>query len=317
MNATMQRRSDDGLDAGSAPADALDQEFSIPSRIESAPVPRIDPRVLLRRRRRIVVAVVVGLVGILALQYVVGMLMAAQRQRHLAYEVTVPDRRIEPGEPTMVLQAPSIGLNAVVVEGASSAELRGGPGRVVGTARLEDAGNVVVLGRRTRFGAAFARLGELAKGDEIAARSRAGVVRTYTVESVTTTGSSSPKPLRSTDDRLTLVTSDDGVFPSRRLVVAARATAPPPAVGSTAQAAVAGTRPRLDAGALDERPVGVVGAALGFLLVGVVVIAGSLGIRRLRQGHRLATVVQVTAPLLLLVLVVSVVIGDTLLPVTY
>ena len=318
MSATMDRSS-----AG-ATVDLREPEFSIPAPVVVVDETPPDHRGALRRRRRVVVAVVVGVVVALGLQFLVGTLMAAQRQRHLAYEFTVPDAKIGPGDATMVLQAPSIGLNVVVAEGASSQELRGGPGRVIGTTELGTAGNVVVLGRSTRFGAAFARLGELAKGDQVVAKSRAGVVRSYTVESVRSVAASSAAPLRSDDDRLTLVTSGSGLLPSTRRVVVARAVAPPVvavgAAGATARtdgAASSSPPPVLGVDALDERSTSALGVVLAVLLLAGASFGGALAVRRLRRSYRVVTVIQIAIPMAVMLLIVMFIIGDSLLPTTY
>lgn len=298
------------LDRSDVALERREPEFSIPSSVTPISAHH-DPTVSLRRRRRVVVALLIGLVGIVALQMVVGVLMAAQRQRHLAHEVLISDPKIGPGEAAMILQAPKIGLNVVVAEGASSKELRGGPGHVVGSAGVADGGNVVVLGRRTRFGAAFNRLGELSKGDEVVVRSRQNEVRGYVVESVRRFETDDATPLRSAEDRLTLVTSAPGLLPTKRLVVVARALTPPanpPAVSVAS---------RLGADALDERSTSVVGVGAGVVFLVGASIAIWIGVRRLRQTYTVVTVLQVAVPLVCVVMVVALIIGDAVLPVTY
>lgn len=303
------------LDHAVVPSVRPDDVFEIVAP-EPPTVDPVDHRDVLRRRRRWVVMAVFGAIAGLVVHELFGVMVADQRQRHLAHEVTIADERVTPGEAAMVLQAPDIDLNVVVAEGASSAELRGGPGRVIGTARPEGAGNVVVLGRRSRFGAAFARLHELVPGASIVVRSRAGLVREYTVERVDTISTSSTRPLRSSEDRLTLVTSGSGFLPSTRLVVVARALAPP---GGAPTAGGDGSiePPVIGLGALDERSSGVMGLALATVLLAACVGSMVLGVRRLAVTYRRSTVIGVVLPMAALLLIVVFLIGDSALPTTY
>lgn len=289
----------------------VDPEFSIPSVSDVAP-PRTDPTETLRRRRRLVVIVVAGIVATLVLHQVIGVVMAGQRQRHLANEVRKADASIRPGDAAMVLQIPVIDVNLVVAEGASSTELRGGPGRVIGSAQVADGGNVVVVGRRSRFGGAFERLGELTKGTAIAVQSRGGLARTYTVSSVAQVSADDDAPLRPGKDRLTLVTSADGLLTDRRVVVVAAADGPPPEVGSGASASPT----RLGVDALDERSTSSFGLIAAVLVLLAAVVGLMIGIRRLGTTYAWTTVAQVVVPIVALVMIVSFIIGDSLLPTT-
>lgn len=71
------------------------------------------------------------------------------------------------GEPLGVIQIPRIGLERVVVEGVSKADLRKGPGHYPGTPLPGQAGNSGIAGHRTTYGAPFNRIDELVPGDEI------------------------------------------------------------------------------------------------------------------------------------------------------
>src|SRR5579871_5719312 len=74
------------------------------------------------------------------------------------------------------LLVPRIGIDAIVVEGASRKELSEGPGHMKQTAQPGETGNAVITGHRDTF---FRHIYELNKGDQIQVR-RSG--RTFTYE---------------------------------------------------------------------------------------------------------------------------------------
>ena len=132
-----------------------------------------------------------------------------------------------PGDAVAVLRIPKLGLDKVVVEGTDAASLRKGPGHQPGTAPLGGAGNAVIGGHRTTYGAPFYRLDELEPGDAITVQVPTGEVR-YTV-----TGSQVVEPTDvwilepTTDDRLTLFTCTPRYSAAQRLVVTAALESPP------------------------------------------------------------------------------------------
>ena len=234
----------------------------------------------------------------------------------------------------MIVQIPEIGMNLVVAEGASSSELRGGPGRVIGSDRVADGGNVVVLGRKLRFGAPFGRLDELAVGTPIVVRDRGGMIRSYTVSAVERVPDDDAGPLANGQDRLTLITRGPGWLADDRLVVVAGADAPvtgpaPETAPETDPETEAGAAPETEPGAapeteaavvgtdsLDERSTGAVGILFGLVLLVASGWALLAGFRRLAESYRWATVAQVVIPIGALILVVSFIIGDSLLATT-
>ena len=66
-----------------------------------------------------------------------------------------------------IINIPKIGLERVIVEGVSKADLKKGPGHYPGTPLPGQAGNSGIAGHRTTYGAPFNRIDELAPGDEI------------------------------------------------------------------------------------------------------------------------------------------------------
>jgi sortase A len=84
---------------------------------------------------------------------------------------------VELGTGVAVLRVPRLGeeWNAeppVVVEGTSVADLKKGPGRLVGSAQPGDLGNLVISGHRTTYGAPFADLDLLQPGDAVVVETR-------------------------------------------------------------------------------------------------------------------------------------------------
>ena len=71
------------------------------------------------------------------------------------------------GEPIGIIGIPRIGVEHVVVEGVSKADLKKGPGHYPGTPLPGQAGNAGIAGHRTTYGAPFNRIDELVPGDEI------------------------------------------------------------------------------------------------------------------------------------------------------
>ncbi|MET0276564.1 MAG: class E sortase, partial [Acidimicrobiia bacterium] len=69
--------------------------------------------------------------------------------------------------PVAKIEIDKIGISQVVVEGVNVADLRKGPGHYPGTALPGQTGTVAIAGHRTTYGAPFADLDQLVKGDEI------------------------------------------------------------------------------------------------------------------------------------------------------
>ena len=128
------------------------------------------------------------------------------------------------GTVTARLQIPAIGLDQYVVEGTSTGDLEQGPGHATGTAVPGQAGNVVLAGHRSTFGAPFGRLGELRPGESVIVTTTLGQRLTYLVSAGPTFVTPGDTAILDNfgDDRLTLSTSDPRYSAARRLVVVAR-----------------------------------------------------------------------------------------------
>lgn len=162
------------------------------------------------------------------------------------------------GSPVGILEIEPIGLQQVIIEGADAPTMQNGPGHVPGTAAPGQPGNSVVVGRSALFGAPFADLSKLAVDDLIAVTTTQGQVVYRVAEAgsvqlsnakassksassgTAATGEYTPMLESgrisidalygsSTDDRLTLVTSDSA-FPlntaEARVVIAVMAGKP-------------------------------------------------------------------------------------------
>jgi sortase A len=255
-----------------------------------APVPPIRRPPLWRRLpwKRIGVLTFAAVTGLLvclwAYERAVTQLIHDQRQRHLAAEFRVPaaDATVRENEAIAVIQAPTIGLNEIVIEGDSTANLRSGPARRADSALPGETGRTVILGHRSAYGGPFARLDELVEGDTVVVQTRnGGPIVAYIVREVRTGDDAAE--LEPVDDgvaQLVLVTSQRGWFDGGDIVVVASTL---PVIDAEATAAA------VDVGPSDR------GAPFGLdaIVANAAAIAAALawvGLRgRIRLGLRIAT----------------------------
>jgi sortase A len=133
-------------------------------------------------------------------------LLYAQIREGLA-AATVPfGGRIAPGTAVAVMDAPAIGLHAVVVEGTSSKDLTSGPGHFPSSPMPGQAGNSVIYGRSAIFGAPFAGVRDLEPGDLITVTTGQGAFG-FRVLDVRLPGDPLPSVTDLGQASLTLVTS--------------------------------------------------------------------------------------------------------------
>ena len=134
---------------------------------------------------------------------------------------TNPNGTITPiaqGTPVAVLNIPQIGLHdVVVVEGTTSRDLALGPGHVPASALPGQAGVSFMYGKVATYGAPFANLMRLNRGDQFTVTTGQGTA-TYVVESFGT--SASPAPADA-DNRLVLETAASSLFPDSAVQVSA------------------------------------------------------------------------------------------------
>ncbi|MGO8871388.1 MAG: sortase [Acidimicrobiales bacterium] len=172
------------------------------------------------------------------------------------------------GSAAAVLEIPALGLHQVVVEGTSASDLMDGPGLMPGSALPGSPGNSVIAGRRVTFGAPFASLGDLRRGDRIRTVDGAGTF-TYRVVRTEVVGAGQRDVITpTTDSRLTLITSNSSAVPSGRLAVVARLVGRPVAVPANVVAV-----PTYELGLAGDPVAG--GLLVMWSLITIVVLVGA------------------------------------------
>ncbi|MEN3310132.1 MAG: sortase [Micromonosporaceae bacterium] len=114
---------------------------------------------------------------------------------------------IPPGTAVALIEAPSVGLRYVVVEGTAAGDLRVGPGHRRDTPLPGQAGVSLVYGRAVSFGGPFRRVTQLRTGDTITVTTGQGTFN-YRVDRVRRAGDPVPDQLSTGQGRLTLVTAE-------------------------------------------------------------------------------------------------------------
>ncbi len=90
-----------------------------------------------------------------------------ERRRERARAARAWRTTLSEGDAVARIRVPRLGLNAVVVNGTDSATLKRGPGRYLGSAMPGQGELVYIAGHRTTYGAPFARIDRLRKGDRV------------------------------------------------------------------------------------------------------------------------------------------------------
>jgi len=148
-----------------------------------------------------------GLLGYVASEYW-GMYRSQQKleaewERQAASVSAPGSATISPDQMLTRVVIPKIGMDAIVVEGASRKQLSEGPGHVQQTAMPGEVGNAVITAHRDTF---FRHIYELMKGDQILVR-RNGRVFTYEVTSKRIVMPDDVSVIKPTSDaQLTLIT---------------------------------------------------------------------------------------------------------------
>lgn len=129
----------------------------------------------------------------------------AQLRQQLAEQTTPIGGAIRAGVPVALIDAPSIGLREVVVEGTSSSALRSGPGHKRNSPLPGQPGVSQIFGKSTTFGSPFGDITNLRVGESISVVTGQGRF-TYSVQGVRHRGDR-VTALAAGQSRLTLVTS--------------------------------------------------------------------------------------------------------------
>lgn len=133
----------------------------------------------------------------------------------------------ETGAGIAMIQIPKVGVDSVVVEGVDDKTLKKGPGHYPDTAFPGEAGNVVISGHRTTYGAPFYRLDELSPGDEIILKDARGAYTYKVTEKKIVAPTDLSVVVPSTDARLTLTTCHPRFSAKQRLIIVAALQGPP------------------------------------------------------------------------------------------
>jgi sortase A len=138
-----------------------------------------------------------------------------------------PETAAEVGQEFGRISIPKVGLDVVVFEGVDRETLKNGPGHMPWTPLPGQAGNAVVSGHRTTYGAPFFNLNELEAGDEIRFESVVGE-HVYVVRETRVV---QPDDVWVTNERagawLTLTTCHPRFSASQRLIIVAEMVSGP------------------------------------------------------------------------------------------
>ncbi|MDZ4827251.1 MAG: sortase [Actinomycetota bacterium] len=115
------------------------------------------------------------------------------------------------GTPVAYLEVPGIGVKQVVVSGTSSGALFAGPGHRRDSVLPGQAGVSVIMGRNATYGAPFAGIDGLERGDRITITTGQGEF-TYRVLGVRRPGDPIPAPPADDESRLVLTTADGAPY---------------------------------------------------------------------------------------------------------
>jgi sortase A len=87
--------------------------------------------------------------------------------RRVAFAARAFARRTREGDPIGKIDIPRIGVEAVVIDGTDTADLRQGPGHYPDTPLPGERGTVGIAGHRTTYGAWFRRINQLKPDDTV------------------------------------------------------------------------------------------------------------------------------------------------------
>ena len=135
---------------------------------------------------------------------------------------TVPAIEAVPeGDPTARLVIPKIGVDKIVVEGVSLADLKKGPGHYPESPLPGQEGNAAIAGHRTTYGAPFHRIDELVAGDEITVETVQGSFTYRVTEQLIVSPTQVDVLEDKGDNRLTLTACHPKYSARQRIVVVA------------------------------------------------------------------------------------------------
>ncbi|MBA2608940.1 MAG: sortase [Actinobacteria bacterium] len=205
-----------------------DRDFPSQEEVVKAAVPPLGSRQQIIRAALLLLAVIafsliVELLLVSPLQQRAAQQRAFDSFRKNAAAGTAPlaagELKGKKGAPVAYLEARSIGLHQVILEGTDGGDLFKGPGHRRDTPIPGQAGTSVILGRQAAFGGPFDDISNLRKDAVIRATTGAGVFD-YRVIGVRRSGDPAPPALRAGGGRIVLVTANGARFaPSGLLLV--------------------------------------------------------------------------------------------------
>jgi sortase A len=191
--------------------------------------------------------------------------------------------------PVGLLQLPSLGVQKVVVRGVGSDQTKQGPGHDPSTPLPGEAGNVVIVGRRSTFGAPFLHLDALRPNDPIVVFTRQGRF-VYTVSRLASAPLGWAGAAAQTQDaRLTLITATPAFRWNGELVLTAKLNGKPLATSTNISARPAGQEVGKTTGA---NPLA------GILLWGEVFLASVIAAFLLYRRWSLVATFLITTPIM-------------------
>jgi sortase A len=208
------------------PTDVSDASARVAAPAIAPPAPEPSALTLVVRRGLLLLAIFT--VGCLAYVFLLSSLTHARAQTglerrfesQLEQGVAPVNQPVEVGSPVAVLEIPEIGLHEIVVEGSTSTQLAKGPGHLRTTALPGQPGTSIVLCRRAAFAGPCADLDQLEAGDTISVTNGQGAIEFEVVETITYAGDDA-RAFAGRGSSLVLVTMDEAVFGTGRLVVVA------------------------------------------------------------------------------------------------
>jgi sortase A len=155
----------------------------------------------------------------------------AVQQRNIRRAAGLYRRQLHRGDAVGRLHVPRLGLDAVLVEGTDHASLAKGPGRYTGSYVPGEGELMYVAGHRTTYGAPFAHIDRLERGDEVRVEMPYGTF-TYRVSDHVIVPASDVERLRSEgDEEVALQACHPRFFATERYIVYARPVAVRPRGG--------------------------------------------------------------------------------------
>jgi hypothetical protein len=253
-------------------------DISVPYGASPAPLVAVAPLPVHAHPVRAGFAILAALVAAFAAFLFAGSGLAGQREqvirdREIRAQLAMGKARIGGaipiGTPIAIMRIPALGIRQVVAEGSTASVTQGGAGHIRATPIPGQAGNAVIVARRSTFGAPFRAIGSLQRGDRVSITTGQGTAR-FRITSVGTAPADDPTIFATTSrqGRITLLTADPPITASRYLIARGELIGTPAASTPHARAIAAG-----ETGLVGEG-TGLVALVAGLL---VLLAAGAAG----------------------------------------